>query len=81
MIFLEIGLYLIKHYNTQQCNFFYLQVTKQILDGEGIGWLKLSRFKKLMEEEGYRNLVVSKLNRTLDNKISPSDHIDDVVII
>lgn len=34
-----------------------------------------------MEEEGYRNLIVSKLNRTLDNKISPSDHIDDVVII
>jgi hypothetical protein len=59
----------------------YTQVTKQILDGEGIGWLKLSRFKKLMEEEGYRNLVVSKLNQTLDNKISPSDHIDDVVII
>lgn len=56
-------------------------MTKQILDGDGIGWLKLSRFKKLMEEEGYRNLVVSKLNRTLDNKISPSDHIDDVVII
>lgn len=55
-------------------------MTKQIFDGDGIGWLKLSRFKKLMEEEGYRNLVLSKLNRTLDNKISPSDHIDDVVI-
>jgi len=62
-------------------NYCKSQVTKQILDGDGIGWLKLSRFKKLMEEEGYRNLVVSKLNRTLDNKISPSDHIDDVVII
>ncbi|KAL4104662.1 hypothetical protein QTP88_019944 [Uroleucon formosanum] len=59
---------------------FLKDVTKQILDGDGIGWLKLSRFKKLMEEEGYRNLVVSKLNRTLDNKISPSDHIDDVYI-
>ncbi|VVC41070.1 Hypothetical protein CINCED_3A012715 [Cinara cedri] len=59
---------------------FIKDVIKQILDGEGIGWLKLSRFKKLMEEEGYRNLVVSKLNRTLDNKISPSDHIDDVCI-
>ncbi|XP_025417158.1 MAP kinase-activating death domain protein isoform X2 [Sipha flava] len=59
---------------------FLKDVTKQILDGEGIGWLKLSRFKKLMEEEGYRNLVVSKLNQTLDNKISPSDHIDDVYI-
>lgn len=56
-------------------------MTKQIFDGDGIGWLKLSRFKKLMEEEGYRNLVLSKLNQTLDNKISPSDHIDDVVMI
>ncbi|XP_050526812.1 MAP kinase-activating death domain protein isoform X2 [Daktulosphaira vitifoliae] len=59
---------------------FLKDVTKQILDGDGIGWLKLNRFKKLMEEEGYRNLVVSKLNRTLDNKISPCDHIDDVNI-
>ncbi|XP_050426755.1 MAP kinase-activating death domain protein isoform X2 [Adelges cooleyi] len=59
---------------------FLKDVTKQILDGDGIGWLKLNRFKKLMEEEGYRNLVLSKLNRTLDYKISPSDHIDDVYI-
>jgi hypothetical protein len=32
-----------------------------------------------MEDESYRNFVVSKLNRTLDRKISPDDHIDDVV--
>ena len=51
----------------------------QILEGEGIGWLKLNRLKKLMEDESYRNFVVSKLNRTLDRKISPDDHIDDVV--
>ena len=51
----------------------------QVLEGEGIGWLKLNRLKKLMEDESYRNFVVSKLNRTLDRKISPDDHIDDVV--
>jgi hypothetical protein len=51
----------------------------QVLEGEGVGWLKLNRLKKLMEDESYRNFVVSKLNRTLDRKISPDDHIDDVV--
>lgn len=51
----------------------------QILMGEGVGWLKLNRLKKLMEDEQYRMLVLSKLNKTLDKKIAPDDHIDDVV--
>lgn len=53
----------------------------QVLEGEGVGWLKLNRLKKLMEDESYRNLVVTKLNRTYDRKIGPDDHIDDVVRI
>lgn len=57
----------------------WFKVVNQILEGEGIGWLKLNRLKKLMEDESYRNLVVSKLNRSLERKISPDDHIDDVV--
>lgn len=44
-----------------------------------MGWLKLNRLKKLMEDESYRNFVLSKLNKTLDKKIAPDDHIDDVV--
>ncbi|KDR13172.1 MAP kinase-activating death domain protein, partial [Zootermopsis nevadensis] len=56
------------------------QVVNQVLEGEGVGWLKLSRLKKLMEDESYRNFVVSKLNRTLERKISPDDHIDDVCV-
>lgn len=51
----------------------------QVLAGEGVGWLKLNRLKKLMEDEQYRMLVLSKLNKTLDKKIAPDDHIDDVV--
>lgn len=51
----------------------------QVLEGEGVGWLKLNRLKKLMEDESYRNLVLSKLNRTLDKKIGPEDKVDDVV--
>lgn len=50
-----------------------------MLHGEGIGWLKLNRLKKLMEDEQYRMLVLGKLNKTLDKKIAPDDHIDDVV--
>ena len=50
-----------------------------MIEGEGVGWLKLSRIRKLMEDENYRNLVVSRLNKTLDQKIGPDEHIDDVV--
>lgn len=49
-----------------------------MLAGEGVGWLKLNRLKKLMEDENYRDLVVTKLNKGLNRKISPDDHIDDV---
>lgn len=46
----------------------------------GVGWLKLNRLKKLMEDESYRMLVLGKLNRTLDKKIAPDDRIDDVCV-
>ncbi|KYQ46314.1 MAP kinase-activating death domain protein [Trachymyrmex zeteki] len=55
-------------------------VVTQVLAGEGVGWLKLNRLKKLMEDENYRDLVVTKLNKGLNRKISPNDHIDDVAI-
>ncbi|CAH1174243.1 unnamed protein product [Phaedon cochleariae] len=57
---------------------FLKDVVTSVLDGEGVGWLKLNRLKKLMEDESYRNFVLSKLNKTLDRKIAPDDHIDDV---
>lgn len=56
-------------------------MVNQVLDGEGVGWLKLNRLKKLMEDESYRNFILSKLNKTLERKIAPDDHIDDVVRI
>ncbi|XP_073996567.1 rab3 GDP-GTP exchange factor isoform X5 [Rhodnius prolixus] len=59
---------------------FLKQVISQVLDGEGVGWLKLNRLKKLMEDENYRNFVITKLNKTLDKKIGPADHIDDVCV-
>lgn len=60
---------------------FLRDIVNQVQEGEGVGWLKLNRLKKLMEDESYRNFVLSKLNKTLDRKIAPDDHIDDVVSI
>ena len=51
-----------------------------VLEGEGIGWLKLSRLKKLMEDEQYRALVIQLLNKAMPRKIGPDDHIEDVQI-
>lgn len=53
---------------------------KNVLDGKGLFWTKVKRFNKLMEDENYRNFVVSRLNRNLEHKL-PEDaqHIDDVV--
>ncbi|XP_059488306.1 MAP kinase-activating death domain protein isoform X2 [Neocloeon triangulifer] len=59
---------------------FLKDVINQVLIGEGVGWLKLNRLKKLMEDESYRNLVLSKLNRSLDKKVGPDDHIDDICV-
>ena len=47
--------------------------------GDGVGWLKLSRLRKLMEDENYRNMILSKLNKSMDRKVAPDDHIQDVV--
>ncbi|XP_059619149.1 MAP kinase-activating death domain protein isoform X5 [Phlebotomus argentipes] len=59
---------------------FLKDLMNQVLAGEGVGWLKLNRLKKLMEDESYRMLVLGKLNKTLDKKIAPDDHIDDVCV-
>ena len=49
------------------------------MSGDGVGWLKLSRLRKLMEDENYRNMILSKLNKSMDRKVAPDDHIQDVV--
>lgn len=52
---------------------------QHVLEGEGVGWLKLNRLKKLMEDEAYRNMLLSKLNRNCGRKATPNDKLDDVV--
>ncbi|VVC89144.1 unnamed protein product [Leptidea sinapis] len=57
-----------------------LKVVQHVLEGEGVGWLKLNRLKKLMEDESYRNMVLSKLNRNINRKPTPNDKVEDVFI-
>ncbi|XP_041972734.1 MAP kinase-activating death domain protein isoform X4 [Aricia agestis] len=59
---------------------FLNDLVHHVLEGEGVGWLKLNRLKKLMEDESYRNMVLSKLNRNFNRKSTPCDKVDDVFI-
>ncbi|XP_050672474.1 MAP kinase-activating death domain protein isoform X2 [Leptidea sinapis] len=59
---------------------FLNEVVQHVLEGEGVGWLKLNRLKKLMEDESYRNMVLSKLNRNINRKPTPNDKVEDVFI-
>ena len=59
---------------------FLKDIVTSVHEGQGVGWLKMSRLKKLMEDENYRNFVGSRLNTSLDKKLSDDDiHIEDVV--
>ncbi|CAF0724283.1 unnamed protein product [Brachionus calyciflorus] len=60
---------------------FLKEVLTNVLEGQGIGWLKLNRIKRLMEDENYRNFVLSRLNTSLDKKLSSDEeHIEDVKV-
>ena len=59
---------------------FLKEIITNVLEGQGVGWLKLNRVKKLMEDENYRNFVVSRLNISLERKLTDEDlHLEDVV--
>lgn len=61
---------------------FLKEVVNSVLEGQGVSWLKLGRIRKLMEDENYRNFIVSRLNRNLDKKLSDdTPHLEDVVIV
>ncbi|XP_022245653.1 MAP kinase-activating death domain protein-like isoform X2 [Limulus polyphemus] len=65
------------HSENQQ---FLNEIINGVFDGEGVGWLKLNRIKRLMEDENYRNQVVSALNKTVNRKTGPDDRIEDVCL-
>ena len=58
---------------------FLKDVIEQVLAGDGVGWLKLSKLKKLMEDDTYRMMILNKLITSLEPKVAPDDHIQDVV--
>jgi hypothetical protein len=59
---------------------FLKDIVSSVLDGSGVGWLKLNKLKKLMEDENYRNFIVSRLNISLDKKLTDEDiHVEDMV--
>ncbi|XP_055900949.1 MAP kinase-activating death domain protein-like isoform X6 [Biomphalaria glabrata] len=60
---------------------FLKEVINSVLEGKGVSWMKVNRINKLMEDENYRNFVVSRLNRNLDQKVSEDAfHIEDVCV-
>lgn len=60
---------------------FLKEIINSVLEGHGVSWLKISRLKKLMEDENYRNFVVSRLNKNLDKKLTDDNqHIEDVCV-
>jgi hypothetical protein len=59
---------------------FLKEVVSSVQEGQGISWLKMGRVKKLLEDENYRNFMISRLNKNLDKKLNDDDvHIEDVV--
>ncbi len=60
---------------------FLKEVLQSVLDGQGVGWLKYNRIKRLMEDENYRNFILSRLNTSLDKKLSnDEEHIEDIKV-
>jgi hypothetical protein len=58
-----------------------LQIIDRVLQGEGIGWLRFNRLKKMMEEENNRTFALNYLSRTLRSRISKNGHVQDFVRI
>ncbi|XP_017482841.1 PREDICTED: MAP kinase-activating death domain protein-like, partial [Rhagoletis zephyria] len=69
-----------KNQNHSENQSFIKENVKAVLEGEGIGWLKLKRMKNLMEDEQYRVLVVQRINKNFARKITADDHIIDVLV-
>ncbi len=60
---------------------FLKEVLGCVLEGQGVGWLKLNRVKRLMEDENNRNFILSRLNTSLNRKLSNDEqHIEDVKV-
>ncbi len=82
-ISIENNLGLIQSQSTSEINNenqqFLKEILTHVLEGQGVGWLKFNRIKRLMEDENNRNFLLSRLNTSLDNKLSNDEqHIEDI---
>jgi hypothetical protein len=60
---------------------FFKDVITSVLEGQGVGYFKNNKIKRLMEDENNRNFVLSRLNTSLDKKLSnDEEHIEDVKV-
>lgn len=58
---------------------FLKECLTNVLEGQGVGLFKFNRVKRLMEDENYRNFVLSRLNTSLDKKLAnDEEHIECV---
>ncbi|PAA65067.1 hypothetical protein BOX15_Mlig000889g4, partial [Macrostomum lignano] len=53
---------------------FLKDMASSVLDGQGVSFLKANRLRGLMENENYRNLLLSRLNHNLGDKLSDTSH-------
>lgn len=56
------------------------EAVDRVLMGEGIGWLKLNRMRKLMEEEMHRSLLLNYLQRKFGQHLTRDGHIEDLCL-
>lgn len=60
---------------------FLNEIINSVLEGQGVGYFKNNKIKRLMEDENNRNFVLSRLNTSLDKKLAnDEEHIEDVKI-
>ena len=56
------------------------EIAGSVMKGEGLGWFKLNRLKRLMEDESYRDLMLTQLNKNSSIRIRPDDRVSDVKV-
>lgn len=59
---------------------FLKEMVNSVLSGERIPWRRGNRFKKLMEDESYRDFVLTNLHKNNTPQARPDDRVGDVVI-
>ena len=62
---------------SQENNLSIKDAVDRVLLGEGVGWLKLNRLKRLMEEEMHRSLLLNYLQKKLGQHMTRDGHIED----